>query len=91
MTNTKAASPLAASGTDSGPPAVTRSFPGFPGSASAARSWVAGFLPGSPAADDAALMTSEPPSVTGRRYGGPYECPAGQRPYGYAASQPVGL
>lgn len=59
MTNTKAASPLVAPGTDSGPPAVTRSFPGLPESASAARSWVAGFLPGLPAADDAALMTSE--------------------------------
>jgi hypothetical protein len=38
MTDIKAASPLAASGTDSGPPAVTRSFPGLPESASAARS-----------------------------------------------------
>lgn len=44
-----------------GPPAaaVTRSFPGLPESVSAARSWVARLLPGSPAADDAALMTSE--------------------------------
>ena len=39
--------------------AVTRSFPGLPASVSAARSWVAGFVSGSPAADDAALMTSE--------------------------------
>jgi anti-sigma regulatory factor (Ser/Thr protein kinase) len=38
---------------------VTRAFPGCPESVSAARSWVAGFLPGSPAAHDAALMTSE--------------------------------
>ena len=45
------------------PPTVTdtctRSFAGRPESVGAARSWVAGFLPGSPAADDAALMTSE--------------------------------
>jgi anti-sigma regulatory factor (Ser/Thr protein kinase) len=38
---------------------ITRSFPGRPESVSAARSWVTGFLPGSPARDDAALMTSE--------------------------------
>jgi anti-sigma regulatory factor (Ser/Thr protein kinase) len=36
-----------------------RAFPGTPESASLARSWVAGFVPGSPAATDAALMTSE--------------------------------
>ncbi len=40
--------------------AVTaRSFPGCPESAGAARAWVAGFVPGSPAADDVTLMTSE--------------------------------
>ena len=54
---------VTAPGTVAGPPAVTatctRSFPGRPESVSAARAWVAGFLPGSPAADDAALMTSE--------------------------------
>lgn len=36
----------------------TRSFPGLPESVSTARSWVAGLLL-SPAADDAALLTSE--------------------------------
>jgi hypothetical protein len=48
MTNTKAASPLAAPALDAGWPAaaaVTRSFPGRPESVSAARSWVAGFFP----------------------------------------------
>ena len=62
MTNTKAGSLPTAPGTDAGPPATaacTRSFPGLPESVGAARSWVAGFLPGSPAADDAVLMTSE--------------------------------
>ena len=62
MINTKPASPPTTPGTDAGPPATaacTRSFPGLPESVGAARSWVAGFLPGSPAADDAALMTSE--------------------------------
>ena len=39
--------------------AITRSFPGRPESVSAARSWVAGFLPVPAAAADAALMTSE--------------------------------
>jgi anti-sigma regulatory factor (Ser/Thr protein kinase) len=38
---------------------ATRAFAGSPGSVSQARAWVAGFLPGSPAADDVALMTSE--------------------------------
>ncbi len=38
---------------------TTRTFPGLPEFVSAARVWVAGFLPGSPAAADAALMTSE--------------------------------
>jgi anti-sigma regulatory factor (Ser/Thr protein kinase) len=37
----------------------TRAFAGVPESVSAARVWVASFLPGSPAAYDAALMTSE--------------------------------
>lgn len=37
----------------------TRSFAGCPESVGAARAWVTGFLPGSPAADGAALMTSE--------------------------------
>lgn len=37
----------------------TRSFAGRPESVGAARAWVTGFLPGSPAADGAALMTSE--------------------------------
>ncbi len=37
----------------------TRSFAGRPESVGAARAWVAGFLPGSPAADDVALLTSE--------------------------------
>ncbi len=37
----------------------TRAFAGLPESVSAARTWVAGFVPGSPAAGDAALMTSE--------------------------------
>jgi len=43
------------------PPGVTctRAFAGLPESVSAARAWVAGFVPGSPAAADAALMTSE--------------------------------
>ena len=36
-----------------------REFAGTPESVSAARAWVASFLPGSPAADDVALMTSE--------------------------------
>jgi anti-sigma regulatory factor (Ser/Thr protein kinase) len=36
-----------------------RAFAGTPESVGAARAWVAGFLPDSPAADDAALMTSE--------------------------------
>ncbi len=54
---------VTATGTVAGPPAVTaictRAFAGRPESVSAARGWVAGFLPGSPAADDAALLTSE--------------------------------
>ena len=54
---------VTATGTVAGPPAVTaictRAFAGRPESVSAARAWVAGFLPGSPAADDAALLTSE--------------------------------
>ena len=37
----------------------TRTFTGLPESVAVARAWVAGFLPGSPAADDAALLTSE--------------------------------
>ena len=37
----------------------TRAFAGLPESVSAARAWVAGFVSGSPAADDAALLTSE--------------------------------
>jgi anti-sigma regulatory factor (Ser/Thr protein kinase) len=37
----------------------TRVFAGCPESVSAARAWVARFVPGSPAADDAALLTSE--------------------------------
>src|SRR5712691_3571235 len=37
----------------------TRVFSGCPGSVRDARAWVAGFLLGSPAADDAALMVSE--------------------------------
>jgi anti-sigma regulatory factor (Ser/Thr protein kinase) len=43
------------------PPGITRTraFAGLPESVSAARAWVAGFVPGSPAATDAALMTSE--------------------------------
>jgi serine/threonine-protein kinase RsbW len=42
-------------------PAVTcaRVFAGRPESVAAARAWVAGFAPGSPAADSVALMTSE--------------------------------
>ena len=36
-----------------------RTFTGSPASVSQARAWVASFLPGSPAADDAALLTSE--------------------------------
>ena len=61
MTNTKAASLLAAPVCDDGSPAavVTRSFPGHPESVSAARSWVAGFFPVPATAADAALMTSE--------------------------------
>lgn len=59
MTNTKAAGPPAALGTEAGPPAITRSFPGVPESVSAARSWAAGFFPVPAAAADAALMTSE--------------------------------
>jgi hypothetical protein len=63
---TTAASPPAAPAPDAGPPsaAVTRSFPGLPESVAGARSWVAGFLPGSPAADDAGLngvLSSPPP------------------------------
>jgi anti-sigma regulatory factor (Ser/Thr protein kinase) len=56
---TMAASSPAVPGTgnDSVTGAVTRSFPGRPESVSAARAWVARFLPGS--ADDAALMASE--------------------------------
>jgi anti-sigma regulatory factor (Ser/Thr protein kinase) len=38
---------------------ATRAFAGTPESVSEARAWVAGFLPGSPAAADASLMTSE--------------------------------
>ena len=34
-------------------------FAGLPESVAVARSWVAGFVPGSPATDDAALLTSE--------------------------------
>ena len=41
------------------PAARTRVFAGRPESVRAARSWVAGFLVGSPSAADAALMTSE--------------------------------
>jgi serine/threonine-protein kinase RsbW len=43
------------------PPGVTctRAFAGLPGSVSAARAWVAGFVPGSTAADDVVLLTSE--------------------------------
>jgi anti-sigma regulatory factor (Ser/Thr protein kinase) len=43
------------------PPDVTRirAFAGIPESVAAARAWVAGFVPGCPAADDIALMTSE--------------------------------
>jgi hypothetical protein len=44
------------------PPATTartRVFAGHPGSVGAARAWVTGFVPGSPAADDIALLTSE--------------------------------
>lgn len=36
-----------------------RAFPGQPEHVRDARAWVAGFLPGSPAADDVALMVSE--------------------------------
>lgn len=54
---------VTATGTVAEPPAVTaictRAFAGCPESVSAARAWVAGFLPGSPAADDVALLTSE--------------------------------
>jgi anti-sigma regulatory factor (Ser/Thr protein kinase) len=57
MTNPTTASPPASPGTEAGPLAITRSFPGRPESVSAARAWVARFLPGS--TDDAALMTSE--------------------------------
>jgi anti-sigma regulatory factor (Ser/Thr protein kinase) len=62
MTNTKAASPLAAPAPDAGSPAsadAIRSFPGLPESVSAARSWAAGFFPDPATAADAALMTSE--------------------------------
>jgi serine/threonine-protein kinase RsbW len=61
MTNTKAASPLAAPVRDAGSPAaaVTRSYPGLPEAVSAARSWAAGFFPVPATAGDAALMTSE--------------------------------
>jgi serine/threonine-protein kinase RsbW len=62
MTNTKAASPLAAPAPDDGSPAAaicTRTFAGRPESVSAARSWVAGFFPVPAASADAALMTSE--------------------------------
>ena len=45
--------PTSAGGAD------VRAFAGTPESASAARAWVAGFLPGLAAADDVALMTSE--------------------------------
>lgn len=37
----------------------SRAFAGLPESVAVARTWVAGFLPGSPALDDAALLTSE--------------------------------
>jgi anti-sigma regulatory factor (Ser/Thr protein kinase) len=37
----------------------TRAFAGHPESVAAARAWVTGFVPGSPAADDVALLTSE--------------------------------
>jgi anti-sigma regulatory factor (Ser/Thr protein kinase) len=60
MTNPMTTASLpAAPGTNAGQPAITRSFPGRPESVSAARAWVARFVPGSAAADDAALMTSE--------------------------------
>jgi anti-sigma regulatory factor (Ser/Thr protein kinase) len=62
MTNTKAASPLAAPAPDDGSPAAaicTRTFAGRPESVSAARSWVAGFFPVPAVSADAALMTSE--------------------------------
>ena len=39
--------------------ACTRAFAGHPGSVATARAWVTGFVPGSPAADDVALLTSE--------------------------------
>ena len=39
--------------------ALTRVFAGRPESVRAARSWVAGFLAGSPVTDDVVLMTSE--------------------------------
>ena len=39
--------------------ACTRAFAGLPESVAAARAWVTGFVPGSHAADDAALLTSE--------------------------------
>ena len=39
--------------------ACTRAFAGHPESVSAARAWVTGFVPGSPAADDVALLASE--------------------------------
>ena len=38
---------------------AARTFPGRPESARAARVWVVSHLPGSPAADDVALMVSE--------------------------------
>jgi len=39
--------------------ARTRSFPGVPASVREARAWVASFLPGDLAAEDAVLLTSE--------------------------------
>jgi serine/threonine-protein kinase RsbW len=63
MTNTTTAARAPAARTVAEPPAVTatctRSFAGRPESVSAARAWVAGVLPGSPVADDVALLTSE--------------------------------
>ena len=44
------------------PPATTartRAFAGHPQSVGAARAWVTGFVPGFPAEDDVALLTSE--------------------------------
>ena len=51
-TTTAASPPLAAV-------TCSRVFAGCPKSVSAARAWVAGFVSGSPAADDVALLTSE--------------------------------